>query len=68
MRTNRPWVAKVNGCIAGFADLQLSGYINPFFVESEHAGRGVGRALMAQIHSAAQQARNAWPGCGPMCA
>ena len=69
LRTNRPWVAKVNGCIAGFADLQLSGYINPFFVESEHAGRGVGRALMAQIHSAAQQAGMHSPAvgrCGPM--
>ena len=63
------FVWEENGCIAGFADLQLSGYINPFFVESEHAGRGVGRALMAQIHSAAQQAGMHSPAvgrCGPM--
>ena len=51
-------------CIEGFANLQPSGHIDPFFVADEHAGHGVGRALMAQIHSAAQQARNAWPGCG----
>ncbi len=68
LRTNRPWMAEVNGCIAGFADLQPSGYIDQFFVAGEHAGRGVGRALIARIQSAAQQARNAWPGCGPMLA
>ena len=68
LRTNRPWMAEGNGCIAGFADLQPSGYIDHFFVAGDYAGRGVGRALMAQIHSAAQQARNAWPGCGPMWA
>ena len=66
LHTNRPWVTKVDGCITGFADLQPSGYIDQFFVAGEHAGRGVGRALMARIQSAAQQARNAWPGCGPM--
>lgn len=53
---NRPWVAEVDGCIAGFADLQPSGYIDQFFVAGAYAGRGVGRALMAQIHQAAQQA------------
>ena len=56
LRTNRPWVAEVDICIAGFADLQPSGYIDHFFVAGDYAGRGVGRALMAQIHSAAQQA------------
>ena len=54
--------------LPGFTDLQPSGYINPFFVTGDHARRGVNRALMAQIHSAAQQARNAWPSFGPMWA
>ena len=41
LRTNRPWVAEVDGCIAGFADLQPASYIDPFFVAGERAGRGV---------------------------
>ena len=53
---NRPWVAELDGCMAGFADLQPSGYIDQFFVAGPYAGRGVGRALMAQIHRAAEQA------------
>ena len=66
LRTNRPWVAEVDSCVTGLANLQPSGYIDHFFVAGDHARRGVGRALMARIHSAAQQARNAWPGCGLM--
>lgn len=42
--------------MAGFADLQPSGCIDPLFVAGDYAGRGVGRALMAQIHPAAQRA------------
>ena len=64
MRTSRSWVAEVDGCIAGFVDLQPSGYIDPFFVAGEHAGRGMGQALMAQIHSAEQQAGMHRPAVG----
>ncbi|NMM79238.1 hypothetical protein B2J89_21630 [Acidovorax sp. SRB_24] len=56
MRANRPFVAELEGCIAGFADLQPSGTIDHFFVAGDYAARGVGRALMARIHQAAQQA------------
>ena len=56
LRANRPWVVEVDGCIAGFADLQPSGTIDHFFVAGPYAGRGVGGALMAQIHQAAEQA------------
>lgn len=45
----------MDGCIAGFADLQPSGYIDQFFVAGPYAGRGVGRALMEQIHQATEQ-------------
>lgn len=56
LRANRPWVAEWDGAMAGFADLQPSGYIDHFFVAGAYAGRGVGRALMAQLHLAAGQA------------
>ena len=49
-------MAELDGCIAGFADLQPSGYIDQFFVAGAYAGRGVGQALMARIHQAAEQA------------
>lgn len=50
------------GCIAGFADPQLSGLIDHFFVTGLYAGRGGDKALMAQIHRVAQQAgmANLW--------
>ena len=44
---NRPFVALLDGAIAGFADLQPDGYIDQFFVSGACAGRGVGSALMA---------------------
>ena len=56
LRANRPFVAEVDGSIAGFADLQPLGYIDQFFVAGTYAGHGVGRALMARIHQAAAQA------------
>jgi putative acetyltransferase len=55
LQTNRPFVAEIDGVHAGFADLQDSGYIDQFFVAGAQAGRGVGQALMARIHEAAQQ-------------
>lgn len=51
----RPFVAVVDGRVAGYADLQDSGYIDHFFVEGPFAGRGVGTALMARIHEAAAE-------------
>lgn len=57
LRANQPFVAEVDGAIAGFADVQPSGYIDQFFVAGDWAGRGVARTLMAQIHHTAAQAR-----------
>lgn len=49
----RPFVAEVDGYVAGYADLQDSGYIDHFFVSGQFAGLGVGSALMAHIHQVA---------------
>ena len=49
VRSNRPWVVEVDGKLAGFADLQPSGYIDHFFVGAGFAGRGIGAALMRHL-------------------
>lgn len=51
----RPFVATVDGRVAGYADLQESGYIDQFFVAAEFSGQGVGSLLMQRIHEAASQ-------------
>lgn len=57
LRANQPFVAEVKGSahVAGFADLQPSGYIDQFFVAPAYAGQGVARALMAHLHAQAAQ-------------
>jgi len=59
LRANQPFVALVDSpgapAIAGFADLQPTGYIDMFFVAPEFARRGVARALMAHLHAQAAQ-------------
>lgn len=54
---NRPFVAEVDGRIAGYADLQDSGYIDQFFVAGGHTGRGVGSALMRHLLGEAARRR-----------
>lgn len=57
LQANQPFIAEVPAGaaadIAGFSDLQPSGYIDHFFVAPAHAGQGVARALMAHIHAQA---------------
>src|SRR5690606_35285308 len=53
--TIRPFVAVVDTQIAGYADLQASGYIDHFFVSGDFARRGVGSALMRHVHSVAEE-------------
>jgi len=53
MRHLQPFVAEVDGVIAGYADLQPSGYIDHFFVSADFPRRGVGRMLMERIHEEA---------------
>ena len=45
----RPFVARLEGKIVGYSDLQQDGYINHFFVHGQYQGRGVGTALMSTI-------------------
>lgn len=54
---NAPFVAVVDGRIAGYADLQPSGYIDHFFVGGACAGRGVGAALMRHLLAVAESRR-----------
>lgn len=54
MQVNRPWVAEVEGRLAGFADLQASGYIDQLFVAADFAGHGVGGRLMRHLHDIAR--------------
>ena len=56
MQALQPWVAEASGgAMAGFADLQPSGYIDMFFVAPTFARQGVGHALMAHLHALAVQ-------------
>ncbi|MDM0046727.1 GNAT family N-acetyltransferase [Variovorax dokdonensis] len=49
----RPFVAVLAGEIVGYADVQLDGYIDHFFVSGAHPRRGIGTRLMARIHEEA---------------
>ncbi len=51
----RPFVALVDGRVAGYADLQASGYIDHFYVAAEAGGRGVGGRLMRRILARADE-------------
>lgn len=53
LQSNQPFVVELEGEVAGFADVQDSGYIDQFFVAPAFAGRGVAKALMAHIHVSA---------------
>jgi putative acetyltransferase len=50
---NRSFIAVIDGEIAGFSDVQETGYIDQFYVASRFAGIGVGTALMKYIHQVA---------------
>lgn len=50
-----PFVVEQNGTIIAYADLQLSGYIDHFYVSGAHQRQGAGRLLMARIHDDARE-------------
>lgn len=51
----KPFIAEVNGHIAGYADLQPTGLIDHFFVAKPFASQGVGTALMRHIFEQASE-------------
>lgn len=55
LQANQPFVAQAvdGGALAGFADLQATGYIDHFFVAPAFARQGVARLLMSHIHAQA---------------
>ena len=55
MRGIAPFVAEEAGRIVGYADVQADGYIDHFFVAAAAGRRGVGSALMRQIHATAAE-------------
>ena len=55
MREIAPFVAEEDGRIIGYADVQADGYIDHFFVAATAGRRGVGSALMRQIHTTAAE-------------
>lgn len=55
MRGIAPFVAEEAGRIVGYADVQADGYIDHFFVAPSAGRRGVGSALMRQIHERAAE-------------
>ena len=50
-----PFVALLDGSIAGYADIQPTGYIDHFYVADEAGGQGVGGALMRRILARAEE-------------
>ncbi|WP_144212758.1 GNAT family N-acetyltransferase [Shewanella donghaensis] len=52
-----PFIAEVDGIIAGFADMQSDGYIDHFFCSHDYQGQGVGTRLMKTILTQAKQAQ-----------
>ena len=57
MRKLQPWVVEETGLLLGYADLQVDGLIDHFFVSSACQRRGVGRLLMERIHACAAERR-----------
>ena len=48
-----PFVAIVSGAIVGFAELEINGFIDYFYVHPNWQGRGIGKALLAIVEAEA---------------
>jgi putative acetyltransferase len=56
MKILNPFVAEIQGTIAGYADLQSNGLIDHFFCHHEFQRQGVGSALMEHIFCSGKRA------------
>jgi putative acetyltransferase len=45
----KPFVLEIDGIIVAYADLQVDGYIDHFFVAGKYSRRGLGSLLMGHI-------------------
>ena len=51
------WVAEVSGALAGFGQLNpVSRELEALYVHPDHAGRGIGRALLSHLEGLARKA------------
>jgi putative acetyltransferase len=53
MRSIAPFVVEAGDEIVGYADVQVNGYIDHFFVSGWHQRQGIGAMLMQRIHAEA---------------
>lgn len=51
-KTMNPLVVELDGKVVGYADVQSDGYIDHFFCDSAHQGRGIGKMLMLGLFEA----------------
>ena len=51
----QPFVAKLDGLVVGYCDLQTDGLIDHFFCHHEYQGHGIGRKLMNHVLSLAEK-------------
>jgi putative acetyltransferase len=49
IRELKPFVLEIDGIIVVYADLQLDGYIDHFFVAGKYSRQGLGSLLMSHI-------------------
>jgi putative acetyltransferase len=49
VRDLNPFVAELNGELVGYADIQLNGCIDHFYVSGFHPRRGIGSLLMTRL-------------------
>jgi putative acetyltransferase len=49
------WVAEVEGCVAGFSDLEPDGHVDMLYVHPDYQRRGIARALLEHVERTARE-------------